>query len=286
MPTIGYTRTGKEVVRALANLNDQYSFFLFLEHQFSEQLQALNPSTAYEYTSQVFSRNPFSSRIHVRIGKLPNFLQANRGVSFGAYLSTSYEVASGFTEKAYELLRATNSSSVRFPSKRPEGPEQYYTRVLTASGYPLPPQELIDTMTFIRLRRNSIVHLSSVPSPTFHSFVTATGQRLDTYWKNSRVQVDFSRPAVGAPTELDSLDLIKLLRVVTQKLDAHLATIVDISGIVHLLAREMFENEKIRMNLYVRQERAAKLRHRLTRDFGFAGSSPMIEAAVKTIGVR
>jgi hypothetical protein len=273
-------------VRALANLNDQYSFFLFLEFQFSEQQQVLDPSRSDEYTSQVFPRNPFSSRIHVRMGKLPIFLSANRGVSFGAYLSTSYEVASGFMDKAYELLRSTNGSTVTFPSKRREGPEQYYQRVLAASGYPAASQELIDTMAFIRLRRNAIVHLSSAPSPAFHSFVTTKGPGLNTYWQRSNIQIDFSSPTVGAPTESDSLDLIKLLRVVTQKMDAHLATIVDISGLIQLVAREMFEHERVRMNLFVRQERAMKLRSKLTRDFGFAGHSPEIETAVKTIGAR
>jgi hypothetical protein len=273
-------------VRALANLNDQYSFFLFLEYQFNEQLQSLSSSKLSQYTSQAYNRNPFGPRIHVRIGKLPSFLQANRGASFGAYLSTSYEVAAGFTERARKFLQTTNASTLVIPEKGREGPERYYRRVLTASGYPLPPEGLSDTMTFIRHRRNAIVHLSATPNPTYQGFARSVGPSLNAYWKNSKVKVDFAMPTVGPPSESDSLDLIKLLRVVTQKLDAHLASIVDVSELINSVANELFGTEKVRMNLLVREKRIPKLRAKLISDFGFSGSSPAIETAASTVGIR
>jgi len=284
--TISHTRTGREVIRALADLNDQYSFFLFLEHQFIEQLDTLDQSTKSQYTSQAFSRNPFGKWIHVRIGQLPTFLYSNRGISFGAYLSISYEVATGFTDKAYELLKMTNSSSIVFPKKDGgQGPEQYYRRVLTASGYSQPPKEYIDTMTFIRLRRNAIIHLSAFPKPGYESFARSIGPSLNTFWKNSKVRVDFTMPTIGPPSERDSLDMIKLLRVVTQKLDAHLASIVDVSGLTNSVAKELFGHENVKMNLLVRKERTSKLLGRLVRDFGFSGSTAAIETAVNSVGV-
>jgi hypothetical protein len=283
---ISHTHTGREVIRALADLNDQYSFFLFLEHQFSEQLDTLDQSTINQYTSQAFPRNPFGKWIHVRIGQLPSFLNSNRGVSFGAYLSTSYEVAAGFTDKAYELLKTNNSSSVVFPKKDGgQGPEQYYRRVLTASGYSQPPKELLDTMTFVRLRRNAIIHLGASPKPGYETFARSIGPSLNTFWKNSRIRVDFTMPTIGPPSERDTLDLIKLLRVVTQKLDAHLASIIDVSGLTNFVAQELFGHENVRMNLLVRKERTRKLLARLVRDFGFSGSTAAIETAVNCVGV-
>lgn len=273
-------------MRALANLNDQYSFFLFLEYQFKEHLQGLDQTTLEQYTSEVFHRNPFGSMIHVRIGKLESFLQANRGVSFGAYLSTSYEIASSFTERSFELLRETNLATVRFPPTRREGPEHYYRRVLIASGYPPPRQEITDTMSFIRLRRNSIVHLGTVPSPAYQTFTVGSGPSLNTYWKKSKVQIDFTNPVVGPPSEKDTLDLIKFLRISTQHFDAHLASIVDVPCLINSVAERVFGDERVRMNLLIREKRAHKLRSLLTRDFGFSGSMGVLEAAVKTVGVR
>lgn len=286
-PTIRRTRTAREVVRALANLNDQFSFFLFLEHQFDEQLRDLGHLTLSQYTSQAFHRNPFSARIHVRVGSLRPFLQANRGVSFGAYLSTSYEVAAGFTDRACQLLRSANGPAFILPIKRGrETPEHYYRRVLTANGYSLPAKALSDTMALVRHRRNAIVHLSAMPNLKYQAVARTNGPSVNAYWKNSKIQIDFTRPTVGPPSEPDSLDLIKLLRVVTQKLDTHIASIIDVSGLISAVAHELFGEERVRMNKLVRDMRVPKLRAKLISEFGFSGSTSMIAAAAGTVGVK
>jgi hypothetical protein len=284
--SIKFTRLGQKMVRALAALNDQYSFFLFLEYQFREQLQNLGKYRTEQYTSEAFPDNPFGPRIHVRVDRLGAFLDANRGVSFGAYLSTSYEVAASFPERTFELLKKTNASTVRFPPKRPEGPEQYYRRVIAASGYALPQQEILDTLSFIRYRRNAIVHLSSVPNAAYLKFVRSSGPILASYWKRSKVQINFSTATIGPPSERDTLDLLKLLRICSQNLDAHLASIIHIPGLISLEAYELFGTEHVRMNLFVREKRENKLLALLKLDFGFTGAASMLGKTVASIGVK
>ena len=221
----------------------------------------------------------------MRIDKLQSFLKANRGVSLGAYLSTSYEVAAGFTDKAYEMLKATNASTVVFPKRGLEGPEKYYRKVFAASGYPLPQEELSNTMTFVRHRRNAIIHLSGTPNLAYRTFTSSLGPSLKAFWKSSKVEVDFTCPTTGPPSECDSLDLIKLLRVVTQKLDNHLASIINVPELIKIAAQELFGNENVRMNLLIREKRVPKLRAKLFVEFGFSGSPPALETAANTVGI-
>jgi hypothetical protein len=213
-------------------------------------------------------------------------VQANRGVSFGAYLSISYEVASSFFDKAFDLLTETNIATLRIPRKGQEGPEMHYRRALIASGYPLPEKQIIDTLTYIRFRRNAIVHFGAAPKAAYQNFAAATGPSLNRYWKNSKVQINFTNPTIGAPSENDTLDQIKLLRIVTQKFDAHLASIVDIAGLISTISNRLFGTEKVRMNLNIRDIRARKLRASLKREFGFSGLNEALEAAVKNVGVK
>jgi hypothetical protein len=284
VPAVVFTPLRREIVRALANLNDQYCAFLFLEFQFFEQLKGLGPTVAGLYTSQVFHRNPFGPRIHVPVDMLQPFLERNRGVSFGAYLSTSYEVASTFVDKALALLQETNPTSLKLPKRQTDGPEQYYWRALQSSGYSLPEKELSDTLAFIRYRRNAIVHLSATPKLAYQEFVKLSGPGLNNFWKKAKVQVEFANPSVGSPSEQDTLDLLKLLRIVTQRLDAHLATLIDVPGLINLEAKRILGNKATRFNLLVRERRVRKLRFLLRREYGLAAPESTLTKAVRLAG--
>src|SRR5712691_5727790 len=148
------TLIGRHIEGVLTSLNDQYSFFLFLEHQFFEALRELRSMPGDRFTTEAFPENKHASKIHVRLRDLPSFRDGNRAASFGAYFMTSYEIAASFTHEAVALLWAANSTSFVHTPRWRDGPEQYYIRVLRASGYRLPDDQLIETLSYMRYRRN------------------------------------------------------------------------------------------------------------------------------------
>jgi hypothetical protein len=281
VPMAVRTLLGREIIRALANLNDQFCTFLFLEFQFFEEFKRLGASEARLYTDQVFEKNPFSSQIHVRIDKLHPHLEANRGVSFGAYLAASYEFASTFSDRAIGLLRQTNLALLPLSKGNFEAPEAYYRRTLSANGYSLPAKELSDTLAFIRYRRNGIVHLSVTPKSKYENFTRQLGPALNLYWRNSHVKLDFAKPQVGPPSEQYTFDLLKLLRIVTQQLDRHLATLLDVQSLVNFEAKRMFGEDKTRFNLLFRNKQMLKLANLLKREYGIEPSDTALSKAIR-----
>jgi hypothetical protein len=281
-----WSRLGHEIEREITSLNDQYYFFLFLEYQFFEELHGLSTTSVNRFTTDVFNRNQYSSKIHVRLRDLPSFRDAHRSASFGAYFATSYEVAASFTDKALEVLREKSRVRLRLPLRGREGPEQFYARVLTSWGYSLPAAELIDTLSFMRHRRNALVHLSRTPNPPYMELARRAGLSLNAFWTRARVQIDFATPSTGPLEDRETLGLLKLMRIVIRRLDTHFVSVIDNLGLVRAEARRLFGGEKVRMNRDVSTRRVQKLRYEIMQEYGLSLPESDLRAAVQTVGTK
>lgn len=275
------TELGRRLEKALTALNDQYCFFLFLESEFLEQLRTRNPAELDRYTTEIFPGNPYSARIRVPLQRLPQFQQAHRGATFSAYFSSSYEVASAFFDGALELLRTNNASSLRIPRPRNEGPEQYYWRLLLASNYATPSSEIIDTLTFFRYRRNAVVHLLTTPPRPYVNLAQQRGIALNAFWTIAKVQIDFQHATVDSLNEDDTRDAIKLLRIIVQRLDAHLGNVLDPVGAARVEATRLYGSKRARLNQLVIEQRSRKLRGVLLRKLGVKVSDGVLAAAIR-----
>jgi hypothetical protein len=290
MPTLTKDRTrtalGRGIEEALTSLNDQYCFFLFLECEFIGQIKSSAEAALTEFTTDLFTNNPYASRIHVRLGSLPAFQQAHRSATFAAYFSSSYEVSSAFVDEALGALRAANTSSLTVPPRLRDGPEQYYWRTLIASGYALPAPEIIETLTFFRHKRNALVHLSTNPPIAFVMHTQRSGTNLNGFWTRAKVQIDFTDPSTGPLSERDALDALKLLRIIVQRLDAHLISILDGRGVASVEAVRMFGSQKVRMNREVAAARVKILGRVLVRDYGLTVGGGDLDVAVRAANPR
>ena len=281
-----WSRMGREIEHELTLLNDQFCFFLFLEYQFFDELPAAGTTGADQFTTDAFKGNRYASKIHVQVRDLPSFRNAHRGASFGAYFTNSYEVAASFAERALGLLQETSRVPLILPARVQEGPEIYYQRTLRSWGYSPPAPRLIDTLSFFRHRRNALTHLHKTPGLPYTRLVRRLGNALNAFWTRARVQIDFRQASTGALTERETLDLLKLMRIVIQRLDAHFISIIDVPGIVRSEANRLFGSKKVRMNKYVAGERIQKLRYEITSEFGVSPPESLLRAAAETVGTK
>ena len=258
----------KQTRELLAELNDQLQFFLLAEAEFIRTL-GTHRSDLDAYTTDVLAHNQYATRIRVTLRKLPNFQSTNRSFTFGAYFSTAYEVASGVFAGAQELLTETNGTTLRVPTQRREGPEEFFERLVVAWSFPALPPDLVGLFTYCRLRRNTFIHLGPAPSAGLQRFVAARGASMNAYWVNARGVVDFSRLPSGNFAEDEAIVLIKLLRIGVQRIDSLVATYVDPVGAVAYVARRYFAGQAVKINNQVIKLRTRKLGRRTFQEFGF-----------------
>jgi hypothetical protein len=274
----------KRIVERLASLNDQLCFFLMLEAELTKRLTDFGPNVQGAYTSDMFRQNIYAPKIHVKIGDLPAFQQANRTFTFGAYFSTSYEVAADFFGLALNFLRQANHITVSRLIR--EGPEETFARTVSAAKLNAPPPALLRTFSYARHRRNSIIHIASSVSPGFSKVANDFGSGVNQYWGATRSVLDFSKATISPLGEDECIALLKLLRISVESLDGHLATILDRGGVLHELGVARFGHKPTRINSDVIRRRRAQLDAMFHEEFGGKATSAELDLVVRSVGVR
>jgi hypothetical protein len=272
------------VLSRLTALNDQLCFFLLLEEELIRRLDDFGPGVQSAFTSDVFARNPYAPKIHVRISQLESFQTSNRAFTFGAYFSTSYEVASEFFDLAESLL--IRVSNVEVLKSRKEGPEDRYNRVVANAGLLQPPVEIISTLAYCRYRRNSFIHLGSVPVPRYLKLSSTRGPLLNSYWGATRLPVDFTEARISPLGDEETIALLKVLRISVERLDMHLAGILDRHAVLVDLTLQRFGKEAVRMNTEVARRRVRMIASLLKLQFGGSAPGAEVDSIVRGIGVR
>lgn len=274
----------KKYIDRLASLNDQLCFFQFNRNELNKRLNEFGKNAGVLYTPDLFAQNVMAPRINVRINELPKFQELNQKFTFGAYLSTSYEVFSNYLLDSLELLKVFNSAT--FISTNDNQIEEKYALTLASSGCAPPTRELIDTIKYIRLRRNLFTHIAETISTQLDGHILAQGATLNTYWNAAITDLDFQNTDVINFEEGETIDLLKLLRIIIETLDSNLASTLSINGMVTYIATEQFATKPQKLNIEVIKERVRKVKKLGKIIFETTLNDSDIEPIVKVIGKK
>ncbi len=274
---------GKYIDR-LAALNDQLCFFQFNRNELNKRLIDFGPNARSLYTPDVFAQNPMASRINVTLDDLPTFQTLNQTFTFGAYISTSYEVVSHYIQDSLELLNVINPSTFQLIQDRQL--EEKYFLTLASSGCTAVPREVIDTIKYIRQRRNHFTHLNDSLSNEISNLITNSGTALNAYWSTAVSDLDFTSMDILTFEEDETIDILKLLRIIVQTLDSNLASNFSDTGVATFLANREFAPKPQRLNKDIVGQRIKKIKNLSNTEFGINLSDNVIDPIVRTIGRR
>ncbi len=248
----------KKYIDSLASLNDQLCFFQFNRNELNKRLTEFGSEERDLFTPDLFTDNIMAPRINVKIKDLPSFQELNQKFTFGAYISTSYEVTSYYLKDSLKVLSEFNPNS--FISTNDNQLEEKYLLTLTSSNCTLPSREIIDTIKYIRLRRNLFTHLSDTISTPLNALIVNQGTNLNTFWRTALTELDFTNPDVLNFKEAETIDLLKLLRIIVETLDINLANNLSTNGMITYLAKEQFESKPQRINADIIEQRKRKIK--------------------------
>ncbi len=276
-----------DILPRLEALNDQQWFFRLLEHEFMDRLNDSGPKIAQAYTTDIYARNPYSSRIHIKLSELPEFQAAHRALTFGAYFSTSYEIATKFFSSAIELLRVMMPGCIEEWNDFVGAPEGQYARLLAdstvATSTPVTACTL-ETISYCRYRRNAFIHDNIAPPPAFSSLVSTHGTALNARWASEREDLDFRVPLTGTPNDKDIIVLFQLLRICLQELDVHLASLISPEAIARYIAVNRYGKQRTRMNIEIARSRASDIRKQAQLQFGLDPGDSVAMQAAQNVG--
>lgn len=255
----------KETISRLNAFNDQLCYFTFVEESFEQRLTEVDSSEQDLYTPQVFRGNSRAHRIHVKINELSDFRQATQSATFGAFASASYETIASYMKEALNLLRRMGVSQTTFEAG--DKVEESLQSAIQEAGCKPVDQNVIEALTYFRLRRNQVVHLRAEPVETLKTLVRYSGPRLNNYW-HTREALDFKQVPGPELGELEVIDFIKLLRVCVRKLDEAVASGLDVFRILKVLDAELISEQPGLGGEQGYERRAQKLWYRVKELYG------------------
>lgn len=280
------TQYRKTVLKVLQGLNDQLCYFLFSSHEFSIGLDDYSPNAQGLFTTDLYSQNPYAPSIHVRVSNLPHFIDQITASTFGTYVSATYEVIAHYLMDASLLLADINAPQFKQISGNGVGPEEKLQKEITKAGYS--PLNIADvaTLTYYRLRRNHIIHRRSAIKPKFLKFISDNCNMLNHHWIGSVEKQDFSTHDIFAFGERETIDALKLLKIVFERVDSHVASILDVETVVDRLAKTEFAGTPQKINSDIVQNRVGILRNRAKIIHGFTPTQSVLEAAARKYGIK
>lgn len=226
-----------ESLSALARVNDQVCFMLFLDSHVGPELQQLAVDKPNDFTPTVFPSNPFAVRINVPVGRLPQFRNEQLVTALGVSFAFAVEQLLLYIENAIRHWAEVNGLSCQITEPIDDCLESFVVKVAQKSFG----KNLVKTIKYLRLRRNHVIHSASELSAELVKTLKYDGPKLQKHWEAESTipGLNFSSEAVRTFSADETISLIKLVRICVEEVDNFFAGELKGEQVLRLLERDL-----------------------------------------------
>lgn len=271
-------------VKRLADVNDQFCYYLFIREEFKKKLSGTIRIDSEAYTTEAFPDNQYAAGIKIMINKLPAFEDENKTLNFGTYFSFSYELLAGYIEDLMELIAEISSVSLTAKEKKKDL-EQQLELIIQKCGHGVPDASLFNTIKYCRLRRNYFIHDLDTLNTKFLDALNNKGPITKAYWGSVASKIDFTSHDVGNFDIDETIELFKVIKILVERIDLFVGGILENQSIARFLSKRIF-SQPVKINQIVIEGRMAKLKTQAKMDFGVVLTKIDMEHSVTTIGKK
>lgn len=230
----------------LEDMNDQLCYFLFSDIEINNVFSQLETNVAGKYTTEVFSKNEFSERLHIKIEALPEFRTKAFHTLVSMSVIASVEYLLSYVEEIEEF-RSNVIASIH-DAITDKKPEEQLRRKLTHWLGEDPDGAVIKTMAYLRLRRNHIAHVREEMSDGYRSLIKNDSNYLNNYWAKQTTELngfDFSQQSYAEFEVNEVFALINLSRVCMRKVDSMMLSTIPDESIATYELPNFLANKKL-----------------------------------------
>ena len=206
--------------RKVSTINKNFSHGLFLSEQFLLDNAQKIADRGEAFSRDEYTSNSYREKFNYRLKSLPDEIKEYQKASFISFYVFMYSAFELYIEELAAFVKNILTTGLH-KSNKENFLEAIFRSLGTNINQNLNTSE-IDTMDYIRLRRNRLIHADGQPSQTLLTLMTTKGQQLNEYWKSTRVQlniIDFSAIDIGQFEEREIIDGILILRELAKKID-------------------------------------------------------------------
>jgi hypothetical protein len=232
--------------RRLSTLNNGYCQSLFLAEQFSIDHGPQLAKRHGAFTGEVFAANPYAKSFNFECslaeGRISEFNQI-AFASFFVFFCSAFEL---YLEGLISLVEAITSKISGINRAHGMSLTEWRLEVLfdllnTAINNELSRDER-NTIDYLRLRRNSLIHSDGEPSRELDKLSKKAGEHLNKYWQSQIGKlstIDFSGQKPKSFKDRDIVDIHLIVVELAERIDAKVFSRIEIDRLVEHVLREV-----------------------------------------------
>jgi len=231
------TEDFKDFETRLSTINKLFSHSLFLSEQFLIDNSEIIRNYPETLSGDIYAYNVHSKNFNYKLRHVPNVINEFQSLSFISFYIFIYSTFESYVESLYQLVRAIR------PKERWVRPEDTPTLdvifLYLDSGIAshLGSKER-DTLKYIRLRRNCLVHADGKPSSRLSDLIGTKGRTLNEFWRGliPRLStIDFSSGEINQFRPREIIDIILILRTIAKRIDQEVLTLLKKEAILEFI---------------------------------------------------
>lgn len=229
----------------VSTINRNFSHSVFLSEQFLIDNTETIRSNPEGLSGKLYASNPYSKHFNYKLGAVSEVIEDYKRTSFiGTYILI-YSTFESYTESLFTLVKAITNKRWNRPNDKSTLEAIYLYLNSDVANHLDRGQNEINTLDYIRLRRNSLIHADGKPSHKLAKLIKDNGQALDSYWQGELGKVNsadlFSSMQIDRFRFWEIIDIMRIVRAMAKKIDGQVLTLLKKEDIIAYILRDFQE---------------------------------------------
>jgi hypothetical protein len=212
---------------------------LFIGEQFLVDNSSILDQEPESFTSTIYTANKYNRKFNYRLKRIREIYGEYQSFLLVSSYVFAYSVFDLYQEDVFNLvgeIRGAKCKELQDTSLL----ESLFTCLGSTSLKHFDKNE-IDTMNYIRWRRNCLIHAEGKPSASLVSLIKNEGPKINKFWQGQGVDLqslDFSSKSVESFSESELIAILVIMRNLAAKIDQQVLGLLKLDDVVSFAVSE------------------------------------------------
>lgn len=260
----------RNFLNEISELNNYYHSFSFLWEQF--KIESIKENIkAGDFTATTYKDNPESLRYNVKLSQLESASLNTKKFILKSLFLQSYFIYEQYLKEVYNFSRLGNVGLPEIDSSN-SLVSQILENIAISNNLSIFD---LDTLTYLRLRRNRLIHAGEKTGGEILTTINQKGRRLNRYWsktlkKKCLYGLDFSKKEMLISDHKEYIDIFTIYRILAERIESIVFTkSLSEQDLKKAMIAYIMKNHSIDRNMLSRDRYLNKLVKTIDQEFNF-----------------
>lgn len=242
MRTEGLTHLRKR----LSTLNNGYCQSLFLAEQFSIDHGPRLADRVGQFTGKAFETNRYAKSFNFDCSQVATRITEFNQIAFASFFVFMYSAFELYLEELVPLVETITANTSAIIQAHGTSTTEWRINVLFdllgSSSHKCMRREESETIEYLKLRRNSLIHADGEVSRKLRKLNESSGERLSKYWQAEIPKLNTIDFSAQTPRQFKDREVVDVHRVIVElavRIDDRTLCLIGINKLIEFILQEL-----------------------------------------------